>query len=670
VREAPASTSRVLSVLRNRNFWLVVAMLAICALLHYGSHLYLISLISGRLPLGLTRHAMERILFLLPITYAGFVFGPFRGFITLLVAASIMLPRAIITSTAPADALLETAAVLVTGGLVILWFESLEKEKALRAQAIAKLEVAEQGLQSQVEIIEQDKKRLGDLNAVCAILSQSLEMELVLDGALKKVLETMNLKAEGGIFLLDEETQELVLVAHHGLSPEFVRQEERISMGECLCGLVAQTGELLFSENCQNDVRHTRESRAGPHSHIIVPLKSKGRVLGVMFFYPDASYHPSTQDLQLLTAIGNQIGVATENARLYQQQRVIAEQLKVSEKNYRELFEDANDAIWTQDLDGEIVIANKASSKVVGYTQEELVGMNIRAFLSPEGLEIARQVGRKLLQGEVLKEPYELQLIRKDGTMRVMKLASSLVVRDGQVTGFQHIARDVTEEKKMQDNLRFYVQQITRAQEEERLRIARELHDDTTQELVTLSRQLDTLSDGSEQLPAQAIKRLDELQDRIDGIIKSVRRFSQDLRPSVLDDLGLVAALESIADDVTERYGIATEVKVSGNQQRLPPEKELLLFRIAQEALRNVWRHSRASTAFISVDFGHNKIKITVQDNGQGFQLPARLGDLASAGKLGLAGMYERAQLLDGSLELQSAPGKGTTLTIEVPLLS
>ena len=219
----------------------------------------------------------------------------------------------------------------------------------------------------------------------------------------------------------------------------------------------------------------------------------------------------------------------------------------------------------------------------------------------------------------------------------------------------------------MQDNLRFYIQQITRAQEEERMRIARELHDDTTQELVTLSRQLDTFSDGSEQLPEQARKRLDELQSRIDTIIKGVRRFSQDLRPSVLDDLGLVPALEMIADDLRERYGIATKVKVTGKQRRLSPEKELLLFRITQEALRNVWRHSQASAASITAEFGSGKIKITVQDNGRGFQLPARLGDLASAGKLGLAGMYERTQLVGGKLELQSTPGKGTTLTIEVP---
>ena len=671
MKGAPASTGRWLRIVRNRNFWLIVAMLAICALLHYGSHIQFIALISERFPPGLTRHAMDRILFLLPIAYAGFVFGPLKGFVTLLVAAAIMFPRAILISPAPADAILETVAVLVTGGLVILWFESLEKEKALRAQVIAKLEVAQQELQSHVQVIEQDRKQLTTLSNISAIVSQSLELELVLNGALDRIMELMQVDV-ALIFLLDEEAQELVLAAHRGVSREFTEGVARLKLGEGFNGRVAQSGEPMVVPDASRDPQLTRMvvRQEKLQSTLIVPLKSKGKVMGTLCVHMRRPRQFLPEEIELFSHIANHIGVAVENARLYKQAQLIAEQLRMSEKNYRELFENAQDAIWVHDLDGNIVAANKVTSKVTGYSQQELIGMNVRDYLSPEGLNTAREIRHRLLQGEILAEPYEQQLVKKDGTTRIMRLASSMVTRDGQVTGFQHVARDVTEQKQMQDNLRFYVQQITRAQEEERLRIARELHDDTTQELVTLSRQLDTFSDGSEQLPEQAIKRLDELQNRIDGIIKSVRRFSQDLRPSVLDDLGLVAALEFIADDMRERYGIATEVQVAGKQQRLPPEKELLLFRIVQEALRNVWRHSQASAAFISVDFGHDKIKITVQDNGQGFQLPKRLGDLASAGKLGLAGMYERTQLLGGSLELQSTPGKGTTLIIEVPVSS
>jgi len=668
VKGSPPSTRRVLNIVRNRNFWLVVAMLAICALLHYGSHIQLIALVSGKLPMGLTRHAMDRILFLLPIVYAGFVFGPLKGFVTLLVAAAIMLPRIIFVSPAPVDAALETGAVLLTGGLVIMWFESLEKEKALRAQAIANLEVAQEELQSHVQIIEQDRKQLTTLSNISDIASQSLELELVLNGALDRIVELMQVDA-ALIFLLDEETQEIILTAHRGVSIEFAQDVAKMKLGEGLNGRVALSGEPLVVKDASQDPQLTRMvvRQEKLQSTLIVPLKSKGKVMGTLCVHMRRPYQFLSEEVELFYNIANHIGVAVENARLYQQAQLIAEQLQASEESYRQLFDNAQDAIWVHDLAGNVVAFNKATSKVMGYSQQELIGMRVKDYLSPESLKIAREVRRRLLQGEILAEPYEQQLVMTDGTVRVMKLASSVVMTDGKVTGFQHVGRDVTEEKKMQDNLRLYVQQITRAQEEERMRIARELHDDTTQELVALSRQLDTLSDGSEQLPKPVIKRLNELHNQIDSIIKSVRRFSQDLRPSVLDDLGLMAALESIADDMTEQYGIATEVKVSGKQQRLSLEKELLLFRIAQEALRNVWRHSQASTATITVDFGNNNIKITVQDDGQGFQLPTRLGDLASAGKLGLAGMYERVQLLGGTLELQSTSGKGTTLIAEIP---
>jgi len=277
-------------------------------------------------------------------------------------------------------------------------------------------------------------------------------------------------------------------------------------------------------------------------------------VLGVMFLYPHASYHPSTQDLHLLAAIGNQIGVAIENSRLYQKERMMAEQ----------------------------------------------------------------------------------------------------------------IARDVTIEKQLQENLRFYLQQVTRAQEEERKRIARELHDDTAQELVALSRRLDSFASTANHLSAQDLSYLEELRQQTDRILGGVRRFGQDLRPSVLDDLGLLPALEWLTSDLTQHFGIDIAIGTLGSPRRFPPETELTLFRIVQEALRNVWKHSEASRAWVAVEFGDDKTVLTITDNGKGFELLERVEDLASVGKLGLAGMQERAQLIGGRLMLQSEPGKGTTVTVEV----
>ncbi len=147
-----------------------------------------------------------------------------------------------------------------------------------------------------------------------------------------------------------------------------------------------------------------------------------------------------------------------------------------------------------------------------------------------------------------------------------------------------------------------------------------------------------------------------------------MRRFSQDLRPSVIDDLGLVPALEWLTSDLTHHFGIAIGMAVLGSVHRFSSETELVLFRIAQEALRNMWKHSEASRAWVTVEFDNDKTILTVKDNGKGFELPERIEDLASTGKLGLAGMQERAQLIGGRLTLQSEPGKGTTVIVEAPI--
>jgi two-component system sensor histidine kinase DegS len=228
--------------------------------------------------------------------------------------------------------------------------------------------------------------------------------------------------------------------------------------------------------------------------------------------------------------------------------------------------------------------------------------------------------------------------------------------------------RDTAKQKQMQERLRFYLQQVTRAQEEERRRIARELHDDTAQDLVILLRQVDRLASGAGKLSPQNAELMEQLRKQAAKIMDGVHRFSQDLRPSVLDDLGLLPALEWLASDLTKHFGIAVEMKVEGSPRRLLPEVELVVFRIAQEALRNVWKHSGAKKAQVSMKFGGGKAVLTVRDEGRGFELPGRIDDLTVAGKLGLAGMQERAQLIGGSLRPQSKPGKGTTVTLEVPV--
>ncbi len=224
------------------------------------------------------------------------------------------------------------------------------------------------------------------------------------------------------------------------------------------------------------------------------------------------------------------------------------------------------------------------------------------------------------------------------------------------------------QEKQVQRTLRYYLRQVTRAQEEERQRIAQELHDDTVQALVILQHQLDEVVAGSGNLPREVTARLENIRQQIGQIAGSVRRFSQDLRPSLLDDLGLLPALEWLTADVSRMSGIDVEMKVSGTPSRFPPETELVLFRIVQEALRNVWKHSHATRATVSVEFDTGKTVLTVQDDGIGFTIPGSIEDLALAGKLGLAGMRERAQLIGARLNIESEPGIGTTIRAEMPV--
>jgi PAS domain S-box-containing protein len=345
----------------------------------------------------------------------------------------------------------------------------------------------------------------------------------------------------------------------------------------------------------------------------------------------------------------------------------IQQDLKTSEERFHNLFENAIDAIWIHDLEGNFTTANKASEKMIGCSREELLKKNVKEFLPQESLNLAHSIRNKLLNGEPVEQPYEQRFFRCDGSVVYMQLATSVVWDKGKPVGFQHIARDITEQKMMNENLRFYLKQATRAQEEERKRISHELHDETIQALVVLSRQLDTLATSTDGISDDIKRHLEELWQHTDNILQGLRRLSQDLRPAAIDRLGLLPAVQWLASEVTKHSNIATKVNITGKEHRLPEEVAIALFRIIQEALRNIWRHSKATKADITFEFTQNKTKITVNDNGKGFVLAGKVGELAKQGKLGLVGMQERVQLIGGTISVESEPDKGTTIIVEAP---
>ena len=217
--------------------------------------------------------------------------------------------------------------------------------------------------------------------------------------------------------------------------------------------------------------------------------------------------------------------------------------------------------------------------------------------------------------------------------------------------------------RERQESLRSYVRQVTHVQEEERLRIARDLHDETAQDLVSLVRKIEQLGNNA---GSEFSGEVADLVARARSTLQSVRRFSRNLRPAALDDLGLLAAIEMVVNEAGGHLAQGSRLKVAGEPRRLDSSVELALFRIAQEALRNVQKHAGAASALVEITFGKEDVSLSISDDGPGFRVPRNVSDLPRAGKLGLLGMRERAELIGGAFEVQSAPGRGTRVTVRV----
>ncbi len=225
-----------------------------------------------------------------------------------------------------------------------------------------------------------------------------------------------------------------------------------------------------------------------------------------------------------------------------------------------------------------------------------------------------------------------------------------------------HMAHKV---KLAQQSLRGYLGAVTAGQEEERRRLARDLHDDTIQSLIALNQriQLAQLSAADEPTAEQ----LAEMQQMAGQTIDDLRRLTHDLRPIYLEDLGLVTALDMLVRDTSHALRIPIDFHVYGQERRLPPEIELAFYRIGQEGLSNVVRHAQASCAELQLAYAPGNTTLSIQDDGRGFAVPESPAEMTASGHFGLLGIQERAELMGARLQIESAPGEGTRLIISLP---
>ena len=384
------------------------------------------------------------------------------------------------------------------------------------------------------------------LSRVSAAISSLRNLDAILEVALDNVLHIMN-GTIGGILLLDEQTQTLSYRVYRGLSAEYAK-EMHLKVGEGIAGKVAQSGRAILLEDISADPRTARPEwvrREGLKAWLSVPLRAKEAVLGVINVASHAPHRFTKHDMHILHSIGDQVGVAIEEAKLY-------EQLRSSRERYRQL-----------------------------------------------------------------------------------------------------------------------AHQVLLAQEEERRRIARELHDDTSQSLSGLAFNLQALIEMADMIGVQDAdfkSRLKKAHSLATQIGNEVGRLIADLRPTLLDTLGLIPAIRHYAETNLTPLGINVSFEFEAVGESLPPEMEVGLFRWAQGAIGNIMQHSEAKNVTISLKREGTEIILSISDNGKGFDV-SQLTWIEESGRgAGLFSMKERVRLLGGNCSVQSQPGQGTTATARVPL--
>ena len=383
------------------------------------------------------------------------------------------------------------------------------------------------------------------LSRVSAAVSGLRDLDAVFDVALDTVLEVMNGNI-GWILLVDEKTQMLDYKVLRGISEKYA-QQMRLKVGEGIAGMVAQTGKAVLVEDLSTDQRAAWPaiiSTEGLKAFISVPLRARDSVLGVLNVASRLPHHFTKDDMHLLNAIGDQLGVAIEQAQLHDRLR--------------------------------------------------------------------------------------------RGRERYQRLAQNILV----------------------------------AQEDERKRLARELHDETSQTLSGLALSLQALveiTESSSTLDDTFRKQLKKAQSLAVQVSTEVTRLIHELRPTLLDTLGLVPAIRRYAEDILRPIGIEVSMEVKGEPLALLPEVEVGLYRIAQGTIGNVLKHSEAKNAQITLEYEEDQLLMSVKDDGVGFDVSKLTGVDEEGRGSGVFGMKERVKLMGGSCSIESQPGQGTLITVKIP---
>jgi len=394
-------------------------------------------------------------------------------------------------------------------------------------------------------------------------------------------------------------------------------------------------------------------------------------------------------------------------ARDLTERKQMEEALRESEARFRAMFEQANVGIARASFDGRLLAVNPGFSKIVGYAEDEARRLTVRDVTHPDDYEAEEALTQQLVAGEIPGFSMEKRYIRKDGQIIWGNMTATLV-RDalGEPLYALVIVEDITERKEAEKALRrahdeleervnertvellnvnetlltevhervaaeerarHLMRQIVTAQEDERRRVARDLHDQLGQQLTGLRLKLESHKKRRCVDDTETCEEIEEIQSLAKRIDDEVDFLAWELRPVSLDELGLATALATFVREWSKHFGIPAEFHTTdSDQDRLPPEAEINFYRIAQEALNNIYKHARASNVDVIFERRDLHATLIIEDNGRGFDASEEAQ--TDNKQIGLINMRERASFVGGTLEIESQPGGGTTVFARVPV--
>jgi PAS domain S-box-containing protein len=325
-------------------------------------------------------------------------------------------------------------------------------------------------------------------------------------------------------------------------------------------------------------------------------------------------------------------------------------------------------AIFMLDPTGRVASWNSGARKIKGYAADEIIGRHFSVFYTPEDVAAdkpARELALATTRGSAEDQGWR---VRRDGSRFWADVTLTAVhTPSGELLGFAKVTRDMTERMRLAEleHASELTAQIQRTREDEQKRIARELHDDLGQQLTALKMGIAALETrlAAGNNGALALAATAELQKQIDATMASLRGIAANLRPPMLDDLGLVPAIEWLANDFTQRYNVKTTVDVKVDDETFTEFASTAIFRIVQEALTNVAKHAHASKVLIVISANADLCTVRIEDNGCGAALDVE----RKPRSFGLLGMRERARQLGGFVVIDSVPGEGFRIAVHIP---